>query len=52
MHICLKELRETAVWVRFKTGLCGHDTRLEEVARECAELMAIVGASIRTARRK
>ena len=51
MQICLKELRETGVWIRFKTGLGAHDANQEEIGRECAELMAIIGAGIRTARR-
>jgi four helix bundle protein len=51
MQICLKELRETAIWLRFRSGIYGVVKGSEEIARECQELMLIVGAGIRTARR-
>jgi four helix bundle protein len=51
MQICLKELRETAVWLRFRTGIYGVANGSKELTRECQELMLIIGAGIRTARR-
>ena len=51
MQLCLKELRETAVWIKFKNGLCEEDTHSPAIARECNELMAIIAAGIRTARK-
>jgi four helix bundle protein len=51
MQICLKELRETAVWLRFRAGIYGVESGSEELTRECQELMLIIGAGIRTARR-
>ena len=51
MQICLKELRETAVWLRFRSGIFGVEKGSEELTRECQELMLIIGAGIHTARR-
>ena len=50
MQISLKELRETAVWIRFNAGIRGEDGGSSKIGRECAELMAIIAAGIRTAR--
>ena len=50
MQICLKELRETDVWLRFMAGLTPLDCR--PLRRECNELVAIFVASITTARKK
>ena len=49
MQICLKELRETDIWLRFLSGL----TSLEwsPLRKECSELTAIFVASLRTARK-
>jgi four helix bundle protein len=51
MQICLKELRETQVWLELvrRTTEPGIGAGL---ARECGELTAIVVASINTARRR
>ena len=49
MQICLKELRETAVWLRFLSGLTNHDWN--DVRAECNELTAIFVASLKTAKR-
>ena len=51
MQICLKELRETAVWLCFRSGIYGVARGSEEITRECQELMLIIAAGIRTARR-
>jgi hypothetical protein len=51
MQICLKELRETAIWLRFRSGIYGFTKGSEELIGECQELMLIIGAGIRTARR-
>ena len=51
LGICLKELRETRTWLKFIRDMNLSDT--ESVAyllRECEELLAILAASIRTAR--
>lgn len=50
MLICLKELRETAVWLRFRSGMRGEDENSVQIGRECSELVAIIAAGIRTAR--
>ena len=50
MQICLKELRETDVWLRFIAGLTQLDCN--PLRRECGELTAIFVASITTARKK
>lgn len=49
MQICLKELRETAVWLEILRRI-GSPERLGELARECDELTRIFVSSIRTAR--
>ncbi len=52
LGICLKELRETRTWLKFvrEMDMCSL-TSLDEVTRECDELLAIMATSIRTARR-
>jgi four helix bundle protein len=50
LQVCLKELRETAVWLRYARRLCGEASQALEA--ECDELIAIVVASIRTARKR
>lgn len=49
MQICLKELRETDVWLRFLSGLSAFDWR--NIRAECSELTAIFVASLKTAKR-
>ncbi len=53
LSITLRELRETAAWLRFaaKVGLCG-EGRVNEAMGECDELCAIVYSSIRTTKRR
>jgi four helix bundle protein len=52
LAICLKELRETRTWLKFihKMRLSPGES-VDPVLRECDELLAILAASIRTARR-
>ena len=52
LGICLKELRETRTWLKFMgaMGLASVDS-LDPALRECDELLAILSASIKTARR-
>jgi four helix bundle protein len=53
MQICLKELRETGVWLRFIERMGLHRvTAVRAVAREADELVAVFVASIKTARRR
>ena len=49
MQICLKELRETGVWLEILRRLNDPD-RVRTLLRECDELTAIFVASIKTAR--
>lgn len=51
LRICLKELRETSVWLRFlpKAKLCDPES-LTSLTDECHQLIAIFVASIRTAK--
>ena len=51
MQLCLKELRETSVWLRFAHGLFGPRIGTDQVVRECSELIAIFVKSITTAKR-
>jgi four helix bundle protein len=48
MQICLKELRETGVWLEI-VGRLDDPDRVRTLARECVELTAIFVASIKTA---
>ena len=52
LGICLKELRETATWLKFisKMALSPAEA-VDPVLRECDELLAILSTSVRTARR-
>ena len=49
MQICLKELREAAVWLEI-VGRLDDPDRVRAQARECNELTAIFVTSIKTAR--
>ena len=50
MKICLKELRETLIWLKIieRKPLCPPD-RLSSIVKECNELIAIFVTSIKTA---
>jgi four helix bundle protein len=50
MKICLKELRETDYWLRFKSGVTTRDSNDDALLKECDELIAIFVSSIKTAR--
>lgn len=50
MQICLKELRETSVWLRFAHGLFGSRIATDQAVKECSELIAIFVKSITTAK--
>ena len=52
MQVCLKELRETSVWLRFVHRLCGSTVDTDRLTRECSELIAVFVSSINTARAK
>lgn len=53
MKICLKELRETLIWLRIveRKPMC-EASRLAEIIKECDELIAIFVSSIKTAEEK
>jgi hypothetical protein len=48
LQICLTELRETSVWLRFAYRLCGWKESTRGLADECSELIAIFVKSINT----
>ena len=50
LQVCLKELRETSVWLQFVEELGGDGPSLVAIRKECRELTAIVVASLNTAR--
>ena len=50
MQICLKELRETQVWLEILRSL-GETNGMQSLADECDQLTAIFVSSIKTARR-
>ena len=52
MKICLKELRETRVWLILiqRKSLAGRGDKVSRALQECTELAAIFNASIRTAK--
>jgi four helix bundle protein len=52
LRVCLKELRETRMWLMFinRLGLSAGQS-LERATTECDELIAILAASIRTTAR-
>ena len=49
-QICLKELRETFVWLRLVHRLFGSSIRTEQLRKECNQLIAIFVKTIITAR--
>jgi four helix bundle protein len=49
MQICLKELRETAVWLRFADRLCC-SVNVSSLTKECDELISIFVRGIKTAK--
>ena len=51
MQICLKELRESSVWLRFVERLGGAKAGVDSLAVECQELIAVFVRSVNTARR-
>ena len=51
MQLCLKEFRETAVWLEFLAELGDSRQARTEIRNECGQLTAIFITSIRTARR-
>jgi four helix bundle protein len=50
IQICLKELRETLVWLRFAGRLGGHEVNVGRLEAECNELVSIFVQSVKTAR--
>jgi four helix bundle protein len=54
MHICLKELRETRVWLIMtaKASLLKSASQLDPLIDENNQLISIFAASVRTARQK
>jgi len=53
MKICLKELRETQIWLRIieRKPMC-EANRLEGIIKQCDELIAIFVSSVKTAEEK
>jgi four helix bundle protein len=51
MRVCLKELRESAVWLRLAARRSGRAAEAARLQAECAELIAIFVASVNTALR-
>ena len=53
MKICLKELRETLIWLRIieRKVLCPPE-RLADIIKECDELISIFVTSVKTADEK
>lgn len=49
LQICLKELRESDVWLRYLSALRALDCK--SLRSECNELIAIFVASLKTAKR-
>ena len=52
MQICLKELRESWVWLEFICELAGENSERAKLRAECNELIAIFVASLKTAKRR
>ena len=50
-QICLKELRETFVWLRLVHRLFGSKIATEQIRKECNQLIAIFVKTIITARK-
>ena len=51
MQICLKELRESLVWLQFASALSSRQSDGVRLVAECNELTAIFVASLKTASR-
>ena len=51
MQICLKELRETLVWLRFANRVGEQEADVSGLEAECNELVSIFVQSVKTARR-
>jgi four helix bundle protein len=51
MQICLKELRESLVWLQFASALSTKQSDGAQLVAECNELTAIFAASLKTANR-
>ena len=54
VRIALKELRETRYWLQLcqRANLAGRHDELRSLIEECAELIAILTASARTAKQR
>ena len=50
IKLCLKELRESRVWIRYLRAFTENGQGNERLLAECDELIAIMVASLRTAR--
>jgi len=50
MQICLKELRETLVWLRFARRVGGREVDVTGLEHECNQLVSIFVQSVKTAR--
>jgi four helix bundle protein len=50
MQICLKELRETLVWLRFARRLGVQEVNVDRLEVACNELVSIFVQSVKTAR--
>ena len=48
LHLCLKELRESGVWLQFLNELAANDTTRAPLMQESDELIAIFVASLKT----
>ena len=51
MRICLKELRETDVWLQFLSDLSNDAAVWQNLRIECNELIAVFVASLKTLNR-
>ena len=51
MSICLKELRESDVWLQILDGVHDGDPQCEKLIDECDELTALFVSSVQTARK-
>jgi four helix bundle protein len=50
LKLCIKELRETSVWLEIGEELGSQSAAVAEARRECDELIAILVRSVKTAR--
>lgn len=50
LKVCVKELREAAVWLEMIARLSTPDSRVEALRRECSELTAIAVTCVKKAR--